>query len=60
MKHLLIFSTLVVYSFSATCSRSEILGAFPEIKGVNCTDYALMIGFAAGLGAYIFWEQVTK
>jgi len=60
MKFILIFSIFVVSAFSATCTRSEILGVFPQINGMTCTDYALMIGFAAGLGAFIFWDQVTK
>jgi len=60
MKFILILSTFVVSAFSATCRDDNILGVFPQIRGVGCSDYALIIGLAAGLGAFIFWEQVTK
>lgn len=49
-----------VLSFSATCQRSAILGVFPKITGMACTDYALFIGFVGIISAYIFWENVTK
>jgi len=50
----------VVFGNGQTCDDDAILGVFPEIDGVSCDSYALMIGFAAGLGAYLFWENVTK
>ena len=60
-KYLSIFILSSNFLFSAaTCRKDEILGVFPKINGVGCDSYALMIGFAAGLGAYLFWEQVTK
>ena len=51
---------LPLFSWSATCSRSVILGVFPKINGMNCTHYALMIAFVAIISAYLFWDNVTK
>ena len=51
---------LTVFSSAATCSLDNILGVFPKIDGMGCTDYAIFIGFVGLLSSYLFWEQVTK
>jgi len=60
MKKIILIFLSSDFLLSATCKRDEILGVFPKIKGMGCDSYALMIGFAAGLAAYLFWEQVSK
>lgn len=42
------------------CNATNILGVFPVIEGMTCSDYALFIGFVGIFSAYLFWEQVTK
>jgi hypothetical protein len=51
---------LPVSLFSATCNKSKILGVFPKIHGMNCSDYALFIGLVGIVSALLFWHQVTK
>jgi len=43
-----------------TCNIDQILGVFPSIQGVDCNSMALLLGFSAILGSYIFWSNVTK
>jgi len=58
MKFFNLFFLFSVYSFA--CSDAAILGVFPQIDNMDCTDYALMISFISIFSAYLFWEQVTK
>lgn len=58
MKYL--FFLFPIFSFSATCTDSKIIGVFPKINGMGCSDYALMIGFIGIISAYLFWNEVTK
>ena len=58
MRKILFF--IPALSFAGTCGKSEILGVFPKINGMNCTDYALFIGFVGLISAKLFWDQVTK
>jgi len=51
---------LPLFVFGETCDLNDTLGVFPEIDGMGCDSYALMIGLTAGVSAYLFWEQVTK
>ena len=56
----ILFSIITQFISAGTCGKAEILGVFPKIAGMSCTDYALYIGFVAIISAKLFWDQVTK
>ena len=60
MKFFTLFLFITDMLFSKTCTKSEILGVFPQITGMTCSDYALMIAFTSIISAYLFWDNVTK
>ena len=60
MRYVLCFFAFTFFAFAGTCSNPDILGVFPKIANMKCTDYALFIGFVGIISAYIFWENVTK
>lgn len=45
---------------NGSCIVQEVLGVFPVINGMGCSDYALYIGFLGIVSASIFWILVTK
>ena len=57
---ILVVSLLNTFLFSATCSKTKILGVFPKISGFSCNEYALFIGFVGIISASLFWKAVTK
>lgn len=45
---------------NGSCIVQEILGVYPVINGMGCTDYALFIGFVGIISGALFWSLVTK
>ena len=49
------------YLFADTCTSEVILGTvFPQIDGLSCPEYSLILGFTSIVSSYIFYIQVLK